>query len=399
MNADRHRMRIGVIGLITIGNSSAGTAGGVEKLVEEVATRLAGRGHEVTVYCRAKYNINRLKEWNGVKICSLPAVYTKHLESFSHSFLSTLVAMLTCDVIQFHSMGPALFALLPRLLGCKVVCTLHGLDWRRDKWGPLAKQVLKIGERCAISFPNRTTVVSRFLHHYYPETYGKSVSFIPNGVPPICPRPLDRLKRFGLEPGKYVLYLSRIVPEKGSHYLIPAFKQLDTDMKLVMAGDARHAEEYLQSVKNLAKDDPRIIFTGPLYGEEKEEAFSNAYCFCLPSDLEGLPIVLLEAMGSGRCCLTSDIAELLEVVDPPRAGFKDADSADAPSPHGATFRRGDIEDLRNQLKLLIESPGEVERLGNNARIHADRNYNWDSIADQYENLYLSLTRGSDAAKR
>jgi len=383
-------MRIGVVGLITIGGQSSGTAGGVEKLIEEVSVRLAERGHDVTVYCRAKYNREDATDFRGVRLRNLPAIYTKHLEAITHSFLSMVCAIRECEVIQFHSMGPALLSFIPRLFGRKTVCTLHGLDWKRGKWGASAKKVLKLGEQCAIRFPNRTTVVSRFLERYYPETYGKEVTYIPNGIPPMSGRPMDKLKRFGLEEGKYILYLGRIVPEKGAHYLIPAFRELDTGMKLAIVGDARHAEGYLDEVKRLAGDDERIVFTGPLYGEEKEEAFSNAYLFCLPSDLEGLPIVLLEAMGMGRCCLTSNIPELEEVIDPPKYGYADPEPEDAPSPHGATFRRGDIEDLRAQLDRLIGDPKCVARLGANARRHAAIEYNWDRVAEQYEQVYLQV---------
>jgi glycosyltransferase involved in cell wall biosynthesis len=183
-----------------------------------------------------------------------------------------------------------------------------------------------------------------------------------------------------------------VVPEKGVPYLIDAFKQTKTDMKLAIVGGARHAEDYLERVKETASDDDRIVFTGPLYGEDKEEAYSNAYLFCLPSDLEGLPIVLLEAMGTGRCCLTSDIPELVEVIDPVRLGYTQADHEGAPSPHGVTFRQGDVGDLKAKLESLIDSPEEAARLGENARRHAQMEYDWDQIARQYAAVYEDLLR-------
>ncbi len=268
---------------------------------------------------------------------------------------------------------------------------MHGLDWRRDKWGRIARIVLKTGEQCAIRFPNRTTVVSRFLERYYPERYNKQVTYIPNGVPAMPDKPLNRLERFKLEPHKFVLYLGRIVPEKGCHYLIEAFRQLDTDMKLAIVGDARHATDYLDKVKELARGDDRIVFTGALYGEDKEEAFSNAYVFCLPSDLEGLPIVLLEAMGAGCCCLTSDIPELLEVIDPVRMGYEDPLPDEAPSPHGAVFAKGDVGSLAGQLRHLLDSPAVVRGLGDNAVQHVSAEYNWDRIAQQYEAVYEEVS--------
>lgn len=384
-------MRIGVVGLITIGGASSGTAGGVEKLIEEVSTRHAAMGHEVTVYCRAKYTQGRT-EFNGVRLVSLPAIYTKHLEAITHSFLSTIAAIRHSDIIQFHSMGPALLSWIPRLFGKKTVCTLHGLDWRRGKWGTAAKMVLRIGEQCAIRFANHTTVVSRFLEKYYPERYGKEVTYIPNGVPPIPQRPIDALKRFGIDTNEYILYLSRIVPEKGLHYLVEAYRKIDTQKKLVIVGDSRHAAEYRAQIDALAEGDDRIVFTGPLYGEEKEEAYSGAYIFCLPSDLEGLPIVLLEAMGNGRCCLTSDIPELVEVIDPPRLGYPDVDPEGNPAPHGATFAQGDVENLRGEMESLLNDPGRAAALGANAKRHADREYNWDRIAEAYIRVYEGVLR-------
>ncbi len=383
-------MRIGVVGLITIGGASSGTAGGVEKLIEEVTVRQAAHGHRVTVYCRGRYNRDGLTEYQGVRLVNLPAIYTKHLEAITHSFLSMLWAIAQNDVIQFHSMGPALLSFFPRLFGRKTVCTLHGLDYRRDKWGALAKFVLRVGEHCALRFPNATTVVSRFMEKHYREEAGRKVTYIPNGVPIVAERSLDKLKRFGLEPNKYILYLSRIVPEKGCHYLVEAFRKVDTDMKLAIVGDSRHAAEYLDRVKKIAGDDPRIVFTGALYGEEKEEAYSNAYVFCLPSDLEGLPIVLLEAMGNGRCCLVSDIPEMVEVVDPRRLGYAPS-SADAPEgPYGYTFKQGNVDDLAAQLQITIASPRDVEAMRSTARAYVQVEYSWDHIAAAYENVYASV---------
>jgi glycosyltransferase involved in cell wall biosynthesis len=383
-------IRIGIVGLITIGGSSSGRAGGVETLIEEVSVRLVKMGHDVTVYCRARYNPEGLTEFKGVKLRNLYAPKTKGLEAFVHSFLSALCAVWSCDVIHMHSMGTGLWAWVPWLFGRKAVATFHGLDYKRDKWGSNAKRVLKVGERCALWFAHRITVVSRFLERHYREERGRKVTYIPNGVPRIPRRAFGNLEKWGLRAGRYVLYLSRVVPEKGVPYLIEAFKQTDTDMNLAIVGGARHAEDYLEKVKKLAADDRRIVFTGPLYGDDKEEAYSNAYLFCLPSDLEGLPIVLLEAMGAGRCCLTSDIPELVEVIDPVRLRYMEADHEGVPAPHGVTFRQGDVADLKAKLDALIASPEEVARLGENARRHAEIEYDWDRIAKQYAAVYEEL---------
>lgn len=394
MNEEMDRMRIGMVGLITIGGDTPGAAGGVETSVEEISTRLAAMGHDVHVFCRRKYTPPERTQFKGVQLHRLPAVYTKHLEAITHTFLSTLAAIRCCDVIHYHAMGPSLFSWLPRLFGKKTIVTVQGLDWRREKWGGFARFVLKIAEGTASWFPNRTAVVSHFLEAYYGKHYRKPVTYVPNGMPAIPIRPFDKLARFGLEPNRYVLYLSRIVPEKGADILVEAFRKVDTDLKLAVVGDSRHAGEYFDRVKRLAQGDGRIVFTGPLYGEDKDEAYSNAYLFCHPSKLEGLPIVLLEAMGAGRCCLVSDIPEMVEVVDPERLGFS-ATASDAPAgPHGYTFRDGDPADLAKQLANLIQHPQDVAAMGDNACRYVRGEYNWDVIARAFERLYRDALGGT-----
>ncbi|HRK36650.1 MAG TPA: glycosyltransferase family 4 protein, partial [Candidatus Hydrogenedentes bacterium] len=221
---------------------------------------------------------------------------------------------------------------------------------------------------------------------------GRKVTYIPNGVPEIESRPFDKLARFGIERDKYILYLSRIVPEKGSHYLVEAFRRVKTDMKLLIAGDSRHAAEYLDRVRGLAGNDERIIFAGPLYGEDKAEAYSNAYLFCLPSDLEGLPIVLLEAMGAGRCCLVSDIPEMVEVVDPHRLGYAPSSEGAPDGPYGCTFKQGNIDDLAVSLQRLVDAQQDVRAMEPKARAYVAAEYSWDHIAASYEHVYETVLK-------
>lgn len=363
------------------GLGSAGQ-GGVERHVEELSWRMAERGHAVTVFCRSRYNPEGDRLYRGVRLVNRPAVYSKHLEAVTHTALVMPSLLWGFDVVHIHATGPSLFAWLPRLTGRKVVVTVHGLDYRRAKWGGLASAVLKAGAWTAIHCPAATIVVSRTLQEYYRESAGKESVWIPNGVNS-PPRPaLDGLKRFGLEKGRYILSLGRLVPEKGLHYLIPAYMALNAEEKLVVAGGGGPEDGYERRLRALAGKDARVIFTGPLYGRDKDEAFANAKCFVLPSDLEGMPIAMLEAMSYGCPVLASDIPECLEV-------FSGRDSP-PDAPVARFFRAGDVSDLRNALAGLLRD-GDLPALGENARGFVLNAYRWDDITESTLAVYAGLT--------
>ncbi|HOW96839.1 MAG TPA: glycosyltransferase family 4 protein [Kiritimatiellia bacterium] len=370
-------MRIAMMGLRAIGQGS----GGVEKAVEEIARRLAARGHAVTVFCRARYNSACAKEFEGVRLVNLPAVYTKHLEAITHTFLAACRALAGYDLVHIHATGPSMLAFLPRLAGRRTVVTVHGLDWKREKWGAGARLFLRLGAWTAGAFPHRTIVVSRELQRFYRERYGRETVPIPNGVTPGVRRPLDRLRRFGVRPDEYLLYLGRLVPEKGGHLLIEAFRAVPGDLKLLIVGGASHSEDYLARLRALAEGDPRIVFAGPLYGEEKEEAYSNARALVFPSTLEGMPLVLLEAMALGCPVLCSDIPENLEVVRP--------DGAPG-SALAALFPAGSADALRAALPPFLSAPEAARARAAQAAAYVARTYDWDRITDATEEVYRSL---------
>jgi glycosyltransferase involved in cell wall biosynthesis len=238
----------------------------------------------------------------------------------------------------------------------------------------VAKCFFKLADFTAVYFPHKTTSVSRVQKEHYEKKFGKEIAYIPTGVSFARKRKPQWILEQGLEPNRYILFAARLVEEKGAHYLIEAFRSIQTNMKLVVAGDAAHAEKYKASIRQKAAGDTRIIFPGFVTGEPLEELYSNAYLFCLPSTLEGLPIALLEAMGYGNCCVVSDIPENLEAIEQ----------------QGYTFRNRDSEDLQKLLTALIVEPKKVEEKKETARQHVFRNYSWDGIADQMEALYLSL---------
>ena len=385
-------MKIAILGLRAIG---PGAAGGVEKAIEELGTRYAKLGHDVTVFCRARYAQDIGSEFEGVRLRKLPAIYTKHLEAISNTVAALACSVRGYDVVHINATGPALLSFVPRLFGRRVVVTVHGLDWKREKWGWFARLALKAGAWASVAFPSRTIVVSKTLREHYKTHYDREVDYIPNGVNLPAPGPPGALP-FGLEKDGYVLFLSRLVPEKGCHTLIEAFRGVSTRHKLVIVGPPSHSEEYAASLRRLAEGDDRIVFTGALFGEQKDAVYRGARLFVLPSTIEGMALVLLEAMSHGKGCLCSDIDENLEVADPlfepgrhavPAAGQAGAHARTSPRAVAAAFETGSVADLRRQLAWLLTDEPEVQRLGALARAHVAAEFDWDSIARQHLEVF------------
>jgi len=345
---------------------------GIETYYEEVGRRLAKMGHDVTVYCR-NYFTPALTEHNGMRLVRLPTIRSKHWETVIHTLLSTGHALTQrYDVVHYHALGPALFSFLPRLLGKKTVVTVQGLDWQRKKWGRLASWVLRMGERASVQLPNGTMVVSQTLQRRYRETHGIEAFYVPNGGvlrERIAPK---KTIEWGLDPGKYVLFLGRFSPEKGCHLLVEAFEQIETDVKLVMAGAASYCDDYSQELRTHASDKIRMLDW--VSGETLDELLTNAMVFVLPSDLEGLSLALLDAMGAGLCVLASDVPENREVVD--GAGF--------------TFQRGSATDLADRLRFLIANPAVREAAGRSARQRIEQQYQWQKVAEDIEQVYFKI---------
>lgn len=348
------------------------TYSGIETALKAMCPRLVALGHEVTVYCRSYYD--QSPDYEGVHLISLPSINTKHLDTMSHVMLCTLDSLFhDFDILHFHALGPTLFSWLPRLQGRKVVATVQGLDWQRAKWGRLARAALRIGETTSARLPHRTIVVSRALKEHYEANYDSSIVYIPNGVDIPSPVPARRIaKEYGLRGDDYIFFASRLVPEKGAHFLLDAYSRLDTSLKLVIAGEGVHTEDYVASLKQMAT--PNVIFTGYVTGGLLEELFSNAHLYVLPSEMEGLSLSLLEAMGYGLCPLTSDIPENKEVIGD--CGF--------------SFRSGDPASLAETLERLLKEPDVVKDHGIRARSRVQHEYGWDRITDLTDAVYSSL---------
>lgn len=349
--------------------------GGIEKVTEEIGSRLVAKGHEVIVYASRDYGASD-GIYKGMEIRTVPSINSKSFHKLSICFQATLDVMKkrNVDLVHVHAIGPSLFSIFPRLVGIPTVVQTHGSESQRDKWGPVGRTFLKLSEYSVVYFPNRATSVSRVQQEYFKNKYGKDVLYIPNGVSPMERLAPSWLLEQSIVPNRYILFAARLVEEKGVHFLINAFRKIDTDMQLVIAGDAAHSEEYKALLRTLAGDDPRIRFVGFVTGSPMQELFSNAYLFCLPSTLEGLPVALLEAMNYGNCCLSSDIPENLEAVED----------------YGYTFRNRDQEDLRRVLAELVANPGMVAAKRDAAMQHVRKNYSWDRVTDQLEQLYISM---------
>lgn len=362
-------VRVAFIG----GRGVIGKYSGIETWYEQVGSWLARGGLDVTVYCRS-YFTAKAGDYEGMRLVRLPTVRTKHLETAVHTFLSTLHACFgRYDIVHYHTLGAALFAFIPRLFGKKTVVTVQGLDWQRSKWSWFARTVLKAGEWAAAHSPSRTLVVSRELQARFVNQHHTKAEYIPNGTALRSRRAPAHLQELGLKPDSYVLFLGRLSPEKNCDLLIQAFKNITTDMKLVFAGGSSHTDGYVSQLRR--RQDDRIVFLDWLGGDVLDEVLTNAALFVLPSDIEGMSLALLDAMGAGVCVLASDIPENRETIGD--AGF--------------LFKRGDVHDLERMLAILIADRGGVRgRTAEKARARVKENYLWESVAAQIEKIYLEV---------
>ena len=290
-------------------------------------------GHEVNVYNRKGKNVQdknadiekrKLKEYKGVKLITVPTINKKGIDALLYSFFATIRALFgKYDVIHYHAEGSCAMLWIPHLFGIRTVATIHGLDWQRSKWGGFATRYLRFGEKIVAKYADEIIVLSSGVQKYFKDTYNRETNFIPNGVnKPKVRKPEIIKEKYGLENENYILFLARIVPEKGLHYLIEAYKQINTDKKLVIAGGASHTNDYLEKIKKMVEGNNNIVMTGFVQGQELEELYSNCYLYCLPSDIEGMPISLLEAMSYGSRCLISNIEENTQVAEEFAQTFK-----------------------------------------------------------------------------
>jgi glycosyltransferase involved in cell wall biosynthesis len=356
------------------------TFGGVEHHVEEVGARLAARGHEVTVFCRSNYGSRDVSTYRNMRLRFLPTVGSKHLDAIVHSGVSTVAALRSApDIIHYHAIGPGLVAPIPQMLSsAKVVLTVHGPDAYQAKWGHAARCVLRMADWMSVRVPDVTIVVAEALAQHYMRRYGHTTTLIPNGVNEPRPRAADEIaRRYGLLPGRYFLFVGRLIPDKAPEVLIQAFSRLPSDFRLVIVGGSSFTNDYVRRIQRLAAADSRVIVTGYLYGSVLEELYANAAAFVQPSMLEGLPLTVLEAASYGTPLIASDIPAHREILHDDGAGRR-------------LFPPGEEQQLAHVMSMVAAHLPHEREGAAKLRDRVLAAYDWDDIVDETENVYLRL---------
>ncbi|MCD7955164.1 MAG: glycosyltransferase family 4 protein [Lachnospiraceae bacterium] len=351
--------------------------GGAEVVVEELSTRMAALGHEVTCYNRSNCDKGRQSSYKGVILKRVFTIDRKGFAALTSSFIAALKSAVgDFDIVHFHAEGSCFWMWIPYVFKKKCVATIHGIDWKREKWETsLGAWCIRCGEKMAVRFADEIIVLSKDMQEYFLATYGRKTVFIPNGANLPVARDAEMIiRQFSLKKNDYILFLGRLVPEKGLRYLVEAYEKLDTDKKLVIAGAGSDTEDLVRELQERAAGDDRVIFTGYVAGQMKEELYSNAYIYVLPSDLEGMSLGLLEAMSYGNCCVVSDIAECVEVVED----------------HAVTFRKGNVEALSEKMQMLCDDPAMVARYKKDASSFVCGKYNWDDVVKKTLDLYENI---------
>ena len=364
-------MRIAILGTRGVPASY----GGFETFAEQLSTRLVARGHKVTVYCRAHYVSPRQIEYKGVRLKVLPTIRHKYFDTVVHTFLSSLHAGANgrhYDAALICNAANAPFVPFLRAGGVPVALNVDGLEHKRKKWNWLGKNYYRLAERLAVWLPSETVTDARVIQDYYMARYKAPSTMIAYGAE--VERRLDRatVKRWGVEPNRYVLYVSRLEPENNAHLVIEAFKRVRTPHKLLVVGDAPYAEEYISHLRSLARRDRRIVFTGFVFGDAYRALQQNAYCYVHATEVGGTHPALLEAMGYGNCVLTLATPENVEAVGE------------------AGIHYTDVDDLAGKLREVLLDGALVNQYRQRAQDRVRERYDWEYVVDEYENLFARM---------
>ena len=342
--------------------------GGIERHVEEISTRLANEKRcQVFVYARKYYSLRQIKKYKKVNVIYLPSIRTKHFDAISHVFFSTLysIFILKPNIIHYHGIGPALCLWIPKVFApkIKIIFTFHCCDYYHKKWGKIAQLFLMLGESIGCRLADEVIPVSSEIRDYIKKKYKRETEFIPHGVSQKKYLPVNKIKKWGLIKGNYILTVSRLIPHKGLHYLIKSYQKIKTDKKLVIVGPSFYTENYRKELLKIADNNPNIIFLGAQHGKILDELYSNAFLFVHPSEQEGLPFAVLEAGSFGLPLLLSAISAHLSIFD--NLPF--------------FFKNKNIKDLKNNLEFLLNYPKASYRRVEEIKKYIQQNYNWDKI--------------------
>lgn len=363
-------MKIAMIGHKRI----PGREGGVEVVVEELSTGLVKLGNSVTAYNRKKRGTQKLKEYKSVKIVTVPTIEKKSLDAVVYSFFASIRVLFgKYDVIHYHAIGPSFMLIIPHFFRKKTVVTVHGLNYKTPKWKGFGQKYMHWGEIITAKYADKIITLSKEQQKYFKEKYNRETEYIPNGTElkdKTDPNIIE--KKWGLMKDKYILFLSRVVPGKGLENLIEAYKQIDSDLQLIVAGGSEYVSDFREKVIEMAKVDERIRFIGFVEGQELIELYSNAFLFVFPSEAEGMPMCLLEALSFDTPCLVSDIPENIEVG----------------GEHIQSFKVKDTEDLKRKLNDCINNNSSI--FSRNTRRYIEDKYNWNSIVKRTMELYESI---------
>ncbi|RKY52388.1 MAG: glycosyl transferase family 1 [Candidatus Neomarinimicrobiota bacterium] len=347
--------------------------GGFETFAEELSVRLVARGHEVTVYGRSNYIKTKERIYKGVRLVVLPTIKQKYLDTPVNTFLATLHALFKkYDILFYCNSANSFCTLLPRIVGKRVVLNVDGMEWKRAKWSWFGKSIYRISEFLATFSPDQVVTDAREVQLYYKRKFNKESILIPYGATVGRVESYDALKRFGIKKGQYVLYVSRLEPENNAHVVVKAFEKVKTDFKLVIVGDAPYSKNYIKQLKST--NDPRIVFTGYIFGKGYREFQSHAYCYVQATEVGGTHPALVEAMAHGNCILANDVPEHREVL------------GDA----GIYFKHNDPCDLSAKLQYFLDHPGEVEKYRVKAEARVREKYTWEKVTSDYERLFLKF---------
>ena len=360
--------------------------GGIETVLTSLCPLLVEFGADVTCYNRSSDKVENEyvgavvnNQYRGVKTKNAWTVGGKGVSAMVASFTAAISATFSnYDIIHFHAEGPCAAMWIPKMFGKRCVATVHGLDWQREKWGKsFASKYIKFGERVMVKCADEIIVLSQSAKDYFKETYNRETVLIHNGINKPTKREAEKItENYGLSKDGYICTVSRLTAEKGLHYLIDAYNNIKTDKKLVIAGDTSDTDEYVKLLKEKAKNNPNIIFTGFISGETLQELYSNAYAVVVPSDIEGMSLSLLEALSYGNAVLSSDIPENTLVTE---------DKA-------ILFEKSNVADLTLKLQMMCDDENLVKNTKNGVDEFILGKYNWQDVALNTLNLYKKVLK-------